>query len=521
MMRFHRYILLLLLIFACADIIAYKPFKPWPLPMDSVDTGVDSIGYCVSLSATASSGKNAPFWLYSNRNGKFSPAPYGGTLSLSIGKPALRDARWWDYSFAVSISGGADGLKTFDSIAEINPSLISLINPSGYNYNSRLSTALRYSIDECYAHVRLWCFDISAGFKRPEYGNNRNIWLDNECSLSAGSMLWSDNAAPLPIISIGIDKYTSIPFTYGYAEIKGALVHGWFYDGVGPKNTLLHYKFIAGRIGGKLPVNINYEFHHAAQWGGKSDVYGDLGSTIKDWWLVFGAHEGGVNANEKNNALGNHVGSQNIGVELKLKHWHVNAYWQTLFEDGPVFAPWKALNRYDGLWGVQISQNKWRFISAIMYEFLNTTDQSGPTHDIDGVVFGGGDSYFTNSIYTQGWTNKGYVIGVPFIVSPIITDSQKVLYNRTMTHHLSITGDIFGFNYLLRYANSKYYRRELYSSGVKATNNSILLSVQKMVPQAWNLNFSLSLAADWGDVYGNTFGAMVTISRSGLIYKTK
>ena len=90
-----------------------------------------------------------------------------------------------------------------------------------------------------------------------------------------------------------------------------------------------------------------------------------------------------------------------------------------------------------------------------------------------------------------------------------------------MTHHLSITGDIFGFNYLLRYANSKYYRRELYSSGVMATNNSILLSVQKMVPQAWNLNFSLSLAADWGDVYGNTFGAMVTISRSGLIYKTK
>ena len=250
-------------------------------------------------------------------------------------------------------------------------------------------------------------------------------------------------------------------------------------------------------------------------------MYGDLGSTIKDWWLVFGAHEGGVNANEKNNAVGNHVGSQNIGIELKLKHWHVNAYWQTLFEDGPVFAPWKALNRYDGLWGVQISQNKWRFISAIMYEFLNTTDQSGPTHDIDGVVFGGGDSYFTNSIYTQGWTNKGYVIGVPFIVSPIITDSQKVLYNRTMTHHLSITGDIFGFNYLLRYANSKYYRRELYSSGVKATNNSILLSVQKMVPQAWNLNFSLSLAADWGDVYGNTFGAMVTISRSGLIYKTK
>lgn len=521
MIRFHRYICLLLLAVTVGNIYAYKPFKPWPLPMDSVDNGVDSIGYRVSLHAIASSGQNAPFWLYSNKYGRFSPAPFGGILSLSVNKPAIRDARWWDYSFAVSLSGGVNGTKTFDSIADINPKKVSLVNPSGFVFDRGLKTGYHYSIDELYGHVRLWCFDISAGFKRMKTGNNLNTRLPNEISLSSGSMLWSDNAAPLPVISVGIDKYTAIPFTYGYAEVKGAVVHGWFLDGTGPAHTLLHYKYIGGRVGGKLPVNINYEFHHAAQWGGKSDVYGDLGSTLRDWWLVFGAHEGGSIHNELYNAVGNHIGSHNVGVELNLKHWHVNAYWQTLFEDGPVFAPWKALNKYDGLWGVQVSQDKWPFISSVMYEFLNTTDQSGPTHDIDGVVFGGGDSYFNNSVYTQGWTNYGYVIGIPFIISPVVTGSDKVIYNRTKTHHIAVTGDVFGFNYLFRYSGSNYYRRELYSTGVMANTNALLFSVQKHIPQLWNLDFALSLAADWGDVYGNSFGAMFTVSRNGLIYKSK
>ena len=156
-----------------------------------------------------------------------------------------------------------------------------------------------------------------------------------------------------------------------------------------------------------------------------------------------------------------------------------------------------------------------------MYEFLNTTDQSGPTHDIDGVVFGGSDSYFNNSIYPQGWTNRGFVLGIPFIISPVVTNSERVIYNRTMTHNVALNGDIYGFKYLLRYSNSNYYRRELYPTGVLAHNSSFLFAVEKFVPQAWNLNFALSIAADWGDVYGNSFGALFTISRSGLIYKRR
>ena len=67
-MRWSKVILLVCMVLFTDIIFAYKPFKPWPLPMDSADNGVDSIGYSVALSATASSGKNAPFLFYSNWN---------------------------------------------------------------------------------------------------------------------------------------------------------------------------------------------------------------------------------------------------------------------------------------------------------------------------------------------------------------------------------------------------------------------------------------------------------------------
>ena len=45
--------------------------------------------------------------------------------------------------------------------------------------------------------------------------------------------------------------------------------------------------------------------------------------------------------------------------------------------------------------------------------------------------------------------------------------------------------------------------------------------MQKLVPQAWNLNFGVSIGGDIGTQFGNSFGAMVTVSRSGIIWKSK
>ena len=56
---------------------------------------------------------------------------------------------------------------------------------------------------------------------------------------------------------------------------------------------------------------------------------------------------------------------------------------------------------------------------------------------------------------------------------------------------------------------------------MRTYNNSVYCSVQKLVPQAWNLTFGVSIGGDIGTQFGNSFGAMVTVSRSGIIWKSK
>ena len=457
-------------------------WKFWPLPMDSADCGRDSLVYLGEFMGLASSGEFAPFWFSTNRDGAVSVASYSSYLRVGVDKEAVRPARWWDYSYGVDVLGGGDA----------------------YGANAQ--------VVKLYAHARLWCFDMTAGIKPFDMGNQ-------DYELSAGGFLFSRNAPSMPRVSIGIDKYTAFPFSYGYMEIKGGLTQGWFVDDIGVKRAMLHHKYVGVRLGGKLPVTLNYEFHHAAQWGGVSPIYNELGSSFRDWWTAFKASSGGVMANDQINAMGNHIVSQMLGLEVKCGGWSVNTYWQLLLEDPPIRVMWRAKNATDGLWGVAIKQNEWDFIHSLTYEFFATTDQAGPMHDLDGIILGGKDNYFNNIVYLQGWSHFGRTIGNPFITSPIYANSVTIENNRTFTHHIALKGDIYGFNYLLRYSHSSNFGT--YDLPVRSYNNSIYCSVQRLVPQAWNLNFGVSVGVDFGTQFGNSFGAMFTISRRGIIWKSE
>jgi len=457
--------------------------KTWPLPMDSVDTNADTIKYQVSVQAVAASGDYAPFWFQSNRHGSVSAQPYSGNMSLYVGKDATRPRRWYDYSFGVEAIGQVDA-----------------------NEKSLF-------FQQLYGHVRLYVFDITVGIKPQTWGNQDEL-------LSSGGFLFSQNARPMPRITIGIDNYVPIPFTYGYLEVKGGLTHGWFTDNVYLTKSFLHHKFIGLRVGGDLPVTVNYEFHHAAQWGGVSPVYGELGSSFKDWVNVFFARSGGTMNNDQINAYGNHIGSQNLGLDFKVGTWTVSTYWQNIFEDSPIKAIWNTMNVSDGVWGISIKQSQIPFVSGLLYEFINTTDQSGPFHDKDGLVFGGNDSYFTNTIYCNGWNYYNRTLGTPFITSPIYNTDGSIatLNNRSSAHHIGIRGDIDGYRYRTMVSYAKNYGRYRDGDNLKSTNTAILLEVKKQIPELWDLDVSLSLGADIGTQFGNSYGVMFSIAKRGIIW---
>ena len=457
--------------------------KAWPLPMDSADVNSDTITYGASVQAVAASGDYAPFWFHSNRYGAVSAQPYSGQLSVSVSKELTRPRRWYDYSFGI------------EAIGQVNTNVSSLF------------------FQQLYAHLRLYVIDITVGVKPETWGNQDEF-------LSSGGFLFSQNARPMPRITIGIDHYVPVPFTYGYLELKGGITHAWFTDNVYLKNSFLHHKFIGARVGGNLPVTVNYEFHHAAQWGGVSPVYGELGSSFKDFVTVFFAGSGGTMSNDQINAYGNHLGSQSLGLDVKVGSWTVSTYWQNIFEDGPIKPLWEAMNISDGVWGLSIKQSKFPYVSGLLYEFVNTTDQSGPFHDKDGLVFGGNDSYFTNSVYANGWNYFNRTLGTPFITSPIYNTDGSIatLNNRAMAHHLGIRGDIAGYRYRTLVSYAKNYGRYRDGDALKSTNTAILLEVNKQVPQWWNLDFSLSLGADLGTQFGNSFGVMFSVAKRGIIW---
>lgn len=490
----HLSVIILLLMLSYSALA----WKPWPLPMDSADIETDTLYYGASISGVFAGnikGEYLPdnsentLWLMANTDGDIVNKQVNAIVCLQSFKQPTRPHRWWDYSYGVQINGRATNGALPDA------------RPFTFNY------PFTAYFQQLYAHCRLYIFDITAGIK----SYNTTFGAPQ---LSVGSLLFSNNAHPIPRISIGIDRWTAFPLTYGYLEIKAALQHGWInsprYSSSDIKSYYLHYKYAGARIGGKLPINISYEFHHAVQWGGLSAVYGDLGNDFNAFKNIFLGRSGGTTAIETNNIQGNHLCMQQVALELKFKAFNISAYWQVLQDDGPINIIGKTMNRADGLWGVNINQYYLPYFQSITYEYISTTEQSGPVHDIDGFIFGGRDDYYSHSIYTQGWTYFGRTIG-----NPLLTPSN----NRVRAHHIAIKGDIQTYYYRLLCTHAQYYTpyaEDLSFNQSKVINykkTSLLLEITKKVPQLYGITFSAALAADIYDNHSATIGGRITICK--------
>ena len=465
----------------------------WPTNLrDDVSAGGDSLHYLAGVSALASSGTYAPFLLQSNLNGDVSSSPFSGNLTAGIYKNAVHPERWWDYDGAVQLTGRAQ----------------SPIAGSPWDIQQKAVTGY---FNLAYAHVRLFLFDFTAGIAPM-------IYETQDTALTMGSMVFSGNSQPLPRITVGIDRYVPFPGLYGYLEIKGGLTHAWQADNIYMRGSYIHHKFAAARLGGRLPVNISYEFHHAAQWGGISPVFGDIGNDLRSLLNVLMARAGGVMTNDLLNAQGNHVGSQQLMLTGKGKGFEVYAYWQNFFEDNFAIIG-NGQNIADGLWGIGFKQSRWPFIQGATYEFLNTTDQSGPWHDRDGLCYAGNDSYYINSVFKNGWNYFYRSMGNPHLLSPLYnTDGTLYTLNsRARVHHFGVRGDIYGFRYRFKASYARYYGNNNRVRQAQSTNTALLLEVYKHVPQAWGLDFGVRMGADFGTQWGNQFGAQITVCKRGIV----
>ena len=174
----------------------------------------------------------------------------------------------------------------------------------------------------------------------------------------------------------------------------------------------------------------------------------ELDHGLKAFWNAFfsGGNDptDGVYANNSGNMLGSWIAD----ISYKFPTWKVRAYYDHFFEDhSGLFmlgsGGWNADNTKqsrhftgyklkDGLWGVEVTLPKNRFVSDIVYEYLYTKYQSGPLyHDHTAQIpdeVGGKDGYYSHNLYLA-WAHWGQVIGNPLITSPIY-NKDRVLQIR-------------------------------------------------------------------------------------------
>jgi hypothetical protein len=444
----------------------------------------DTIKYDAGMLGLVSSGTYSPFWLQSDEYGKISSGPTSADFYIGIHKDVGFKTGLFDYGFKANVL-----LQTFDGKTTVY-------------------------FHEYYAKARLLVFDLIVGAREEQLGNQ-------DSTLSCGGFLFSQNARPMPKITVGIEHFTSVPFTNGFLEIKGAISHGWFTDNIYDRNVLLHHKYLYLKVGGKFPVHLQYGLDHVAQWGGYIPGWGQQPTGLHDFIKIFLGESGGSDANRSDqiNALGNHIISQSMKLDVDISDFKVSGYWQNLSEDGPIRVIWNTMNRPDGLWGITIRNKNFPFIKGILYEYLNTTDQSGPYHDKDGIVYGGSDGYF-NGEYQTGWTYFSRTIGTPFITSPLYNKNGivSIVNNRVQVHHFGIEGDIYGYRYKALSSFSKNYGTYGGPYPEMIQNTSMALEVNKQFPKLLNINIGCKIGADFGKLYGNSVGVQISFTKTGNLF---
>lgn len=445
----------------------------------------DSINYTATAHFTLSKQAKTPFWIHNNTNGDYSLNSNTSALELGVSKGLQHPDRLFDYGF---------GLTGHISAGE------------------KLSTELH----ELYVSSRIWVFNVNIGQRIEHYGNQ-------DPTLSSGGYLFSNNYVPIPKVFVGIENFTPVIFKHNFLEIKGGLSHGWFTDDVYVKNMLYHHKYAYIRLGGnKSPFHWQYGFDHVAEWGGNIPNAGQQPTGLKDFVKVFFMKSGNSSVEgEKINVGGNHIIAQSTRFDLQLGNYEIGAYWQLVNEDKPIQPFWSAVNLPDGLWGLSIKNKSLPWVNGFLFEYLNTTDQNGPIHDKDGIVYGGSDTYFNNYLYRSGWTHHGYTIGNPFLTSPVYnTDGAIYIKNtRVQVFHFGLEGDVEGYRYRVLNSYSKNYGNygEPFPEKCRKAT-SLLVEVNKHYEKLWGIDCGLSLAADWGKMYGNNVGILLKISKRGNLF---
>lgn len=453
---------------------------------------------------TLSSGSFAPLWLTAGRSGLGSISTSSAYLDAGIFYQQQLSPTW-QLSGALQVAGTPH-------------------------------SAYPFVVRQAYADARYkWlCLSIGSQIRPSQIVNG---------SLSSGDMLESENARPIAQFRVSIDRYLPVPLTHHWLTFKAHIAFGRFTDNRWQKkfvpigspytrNVLYNSKSLFFKIGKPevFPLECEVGLNMCAQFGGERWIKGHNHPSEKyphsfgDYFRVLFGLNGGPEANfsERENVLGNQLGTWNLALTSYLHQFKIKAYYQHLFEDGSGmgfnYGPWR-----DGLIGVEINFPQPGWIDAIVVECIGTREQTAPMQnefieDLDELITGC-DNYYNNGLYL-GWQQSGMAIGNPLLTSPAYNLPHNLQFqnNRISGQHLAIAGHPspqWSYRALLTFTRNwgtyatpyNYCKRQLYS----------LLQVSWSPKKLSGWSASLSGAIDRGSLLGNSVGGTFAIRKVGIL----
>ena len=353
----------------------------------------DKTTYQLSSELYTATDGSLPFWFYSNVHGKVDPASTNWLNEISVNHHLLE-------TDALAVDIGGTGVFR---LSENNAVLL----PKAY------LTANAYGLQ----------LDIGR-FSQPIGLNNHH--------LSSGSMMVSNNAMPVPKVSVSTPDFMGVPFTDGHVEYKGMFSHGWFEEDRHVESPYLHQKYFYLKLNLGSWSGIGGIVHNA-QWGGTDPDRGKLPQSFGDYIRLITGQGADESSNapggEVSNVIGNSVAAYDFGLQYKQENFSLMLTRMFYLEDKVSTrfrSPW------DGVWGANlIFENKNRALNAITYEHINTKNQDAKDWELIGRR-----DYYDNFVYGSGWTYENRTLGTPLI----LFNGNTITNNVIVGHHLAFKG---------------------------------------------------------------------------------
>lgn len=372
-----------------------------------------------------------------------------------------------------------------------------------------------------------------------EAGSREITPLLRDPVLSTGMFAKGINAKPIPQVRIASDGFWTVPYTKGWLEISLECGFGKFMDSkyredmfyqhpdvntTYTKNIFYHQKHFYFRSNPNWVVYFTAGMEHVAMLGGTQYIYdenGNLTSKTKPhnfeaFWNILLKKE---DKNYYNNGAledwvyGNHLGTITYQLSWNINKKHLlEAYLDVPFDDG---SGMRKGNGWDGLWGLRYMSKKEgaQYVRGALFEYFQTTNQSGPLHwdygdfpepvrsQITNNVLGN-DNYYNHMFYNS-YTQYGMTPGNALIPSPIYNRDGFTAYrdNRIKAWHLGICGEITD---RLSYIVKGSYREGWGTYDMPLVTKHY--SFDAMFQGMYNLGpwqFSAAYAFDKGNIYGD------------------